>query len=247
MGFAVRRRGCDLPGPPAPRRAAALARPAGRRAALLGALALVTRAWLAPPLAAADAGPGMAMPAAWTEPARAVPPAPALPPPIGPVSPAHKYFTDVELVDQDGRTRRLYSDLLAGKIVVVEAFFTSCTTACPVLAERLAALQESLGDRLGREVYLLSISVDPQLDTPDRLKRYAESLGARPGWIFLTGKRQNVDWALYKLGSYLGPKEVHSNLLVLGNEPAGVWKKVFGLAPAASLIRSLDSVLRDRG
>ena len=63
----------------------------------------------------------------------------------------------------------------------------------------------------------------------------------------LTGKKANLDWALYKLGSYAGPKEAHSNLLILGNEPAGLWKKVFGLAPAEDLIHSLDAVLRDRG
>jgi protein SCO1/2 len=191
--------------------------------------------------------PGVAAAAAWTERARTPPPAPALPPPVGSMSPARKYFTDVELVDQEGRTRRLYSDLLQGKIVVAAAFFTSCTGSCPILAEKLAALQLWLGERLGKDVYLLSFTVDPQTDTPAHLKQYAAHLGARPGWFFLTGKKANLDWALYKLGSYAGPKEAHSNLLILGNEPAGLWKKVFGLAPAEDLIHSLDSVLRDRG
>jgi protein SCO1 len=192
--------------------------------------------------AAAAADAQVAAAAVWTEHVRTPPAAPALPPAAGPVSPALKYFSDVELVDQDGRRHRFYSDLLQGKTVVVEAFFTSCTTSCPVLAERLAALQERLGDRLGRDVYLLSFSVDPRTDTPARLKQYAERLGARPGWFFLTGTKTNVDWALYKLGAYTGPAEAHSNLLILGNEPAGEWKKVFGLAPAEDLIRSLDAV-----
>jgi protein SCO1/2 len=185
--------------------------------------------------------------AAWTEHVRTPPAEPALPPAAGPVSPARKYFSDVELVDQDGRKHRLYSDLLQGKIVVVGAFFSSCASSCPVLAERLGALQERLGERLGRDVYMLSFSVDPQTDTPARLKRYAERLGARPGWFFLSGSKTNVDWALYKLGLYAEPREAHSNLLILGNEPAGEWKKVFGLAPAEDLIHSLDAVLRDRG
>ncbi len=180
--------------------------------------------------------------AAWTEHVRRPPAAPVLPVAAGPVSPAHKYFSDVELVDQDGRRQRLYSDLLQGKIVVVAAFLTSCTSSCPILAERLAAFQERLGDRLGRDVYLLSFSVDPQTDTPARLKQYAERVGARPGWFFLTGSKTNVDWALYKLGAYTEPAEAHSNLLILGNEPAGEWKKVFGLAPVEDLLRSLDTV-----
>jgi protein SCO1 len=185
--------------------------------------------------------------AAWTEHVRTPPAAPVLPPAAGPVSPAHKYFSDVELVDQDGRTHRFYSDLLQGKIVVVAAFFTSCTTSCPILAERMAGLQERVGDRLGRDVYLLSFSVDPQTDTPARLKQYAERVGARPGWFFLTGSKTNVDWALYKLGAYTEPAEAHSNLLILGNEPAGEWKKVFGLAPAEDLLHSLEAVLREHG
>jgi len=197
--------------------------------------------------AAEAVDPGVAAAAAWTEHVRTPPAAPVLPPAAGPVSPAHKYFGDVELVDQDGRSHRLYSDLLEGKIVVAAAFFTSCTTSCPILAQRMAAVQERLGDRLGKDVYLLSFSVDPQTDTPARLKQYAERLGARPGWFFLTGSKTNVDWALYKLGAYTEPTEAHSNLLILGNEPAGEWKKVFGLAPAEDLLRSLDAVLRDRG
>jgi protein SCO1 len=191
--------------------------------------------------------PGIAAAAAWTEHVRTPPAEPVLPVAAGPVSPAHKYFSDVELVDQDGRKRRLYSDLLQGKIVVVAAFLTSCTSSCPVLAERMAAFQERIGDRLGRDVYLLSFTVDPRTDTPARLKQYAERVGARPGWLFLTGSKTNLDWALYKLGAYTGASEDHSNLLILGNEPAGEWKKVFGLAPAEDLLRSLDAVLRDRG
>jgi len=197
--------------------------------------------------AAEAVDPGVAAAAAWTEHVRTPPAEPVLPVAAGPVSPAHKYFSDVELVDQDGRKRRLYSDLLRGKIVVVAAFFTSCTSSCPVLAERMAAFQERIGDRLGRDVYLLSFTVDPRTDTPVRLKQYAERVGARPGWFFLTGSKTNLDWALYKLGAYTGPAEAHSNLLILGNEPAGEWKKVFGLAPAEDLFRSLDAVLRGRG
>jgi protein SCO1/2 len=225
----------------------------GRHLALaLAALVLLALPGLLPTdlAAAAPAGntgdPGVAA-ASWRERARTVPATPQLPPAAGPLSPARKFFTDVELVDQDGRTQRLYSDLLQGKVVVAAAFFTSCTSSCPLLGERLAALQQWLGERLGRDVNLLSLSVDPATDTPARLKQYARRLGARGGWYFLTGKKQNVDWALFKLGAYSDAKEAHSNLLVLGNEPAGLWKKVFGLGPTEDLIHSLDAVLRNRG
>jgi protein SCO1/2 len=162
-------------------------------------------------------------------------------------SAAHHYFTDVELIDQDGQPRRLYSDLLAGKTVVVDAFFTSCTGSCPVMSATLAKLQAALGDRLGRDLRLLSVSVDPRTDTPARLKDYAARLGARPGWYFLTGNQQNVDFALHKLGQYTEQKEAHTNVLIVGNERTGLWKKVFGLGKAEDILAIVRGVLDDRG
>ena len=162
-------------------------------------------------------------------------------------SAAHHYFTDVELIDQDGRPQRLYSDLLAGKTVVVDAFFTSCTGSCPVMSATLAKIQAALGDRLGRDLHLLSLSVDPRTDTPARLKEYAARLGARPGWYFLTGNQQNVDFALHKLGQYTEQKEAHTNVLIVGNERSGLWKKVFGLGKAEDILAIVRGVLDDRG
>ncbi len=162
-------------------------------------------------------------------------------------SPAHRYFTDVELVDQDGQRLRLYSDLLQGKVVVIDAIFTTCVGSCPVLTKTMARIQERLGDRLGREVRLLSLSVDPETDTPARLKAYAESFGARPGWHFLTGDRERVELALRKLGYYVERKEDHSPVIVVGNEPTGLWKKAFGLAGADQIYPIVESVLADRG
>jgi protein SCO1 len=209
-----------------------------------------TRAYgLAPPakivqlldgLSASSAGTASTAPAAMRAPAPAAPAAPA-------ESAAHHYFTDVELIDQDGRPRRLYSDLLAGKTVVVDSFFSSCTGSCPVVAATLAKLQTALGDRLGRDVVLLSLSVDPQTDTPARLKEYAARLGARPGWYFLTGSKENVELALRKLGQYSERKEDHTNLLIVGNERTGLWKKVFGLAKPEEILAIVQGVLEDRG
>ena len=129
-------------------------------------------------------------------------PAPAAAPPAGD-NPARNYFTDVVLLDQDGRERRLYSDLLQGRVVVINAFFTSCNGVCPVLTRNLAKVQEWLGPRLGREAFMLSFSVDPETDTPERCKAFAETYGARAGWSFLTGSKQNVEAALRKLGQYV--------------------------------------------
>ena len=160
-------------------------------------------------------------------------------------NPALNYFTDVQLVNQNGDTMRLYSDLISGKIVIINAFFTSCTGACPVMAGNMAAVQKHLGDRLGKDVVMISISVDPVTDTPARLKEYAERFKAKPGWYFLGGKKENVDIALRKLGQYVDDPAAHQNLFIIGNEPSGLWKKALGLAKSADILPIVDSVLND--
>jgi protein SCO1/2 len=162
-------------------------------------------------------------------------------------SPAAKYFTDVELTDQDGKKVRFYSDVLKGKTVVVNAFFTSCTSVCPPMNRNMEKIQEALGDRVGRDVFLVSITVDPEVDTPARLKEYAQKFHAGSGWVFLTGKKENLDWALYKLGQYVEKKDDHKTIFIIGNEPTGLWKKAFGMANVAELIQVVESVVNDKG
>ena len=140
---------------------------------------------------------------------------------------------------------RFYSDLLQGKTVVVNAFFTTCTGVCPVMSGTMARIQDWLGDRLGNEVHLISISVDPENDTPERLREYAERFDAKPGWYILGGEKENVDWALYRLGQYAEQKEAHTNLMIIGNETARVWKKAFGLAKAQELIQMVEETLNE--
>ena len=162
-------------------------------------------------------------------------------------SPAQKYFTDVELTNQDGEKVRFYSDVLKGKTVVVNAFFTSCTSVCPPMNRNMEKIQQALGDRVGRDVFLVSITVDPEVDTPARLKDYAKKFHAGPGWVFLTGKKENLDWALYKLGQYVENKDDHTTVFIVGNEPTGLWKKAFGMANVAELVQIVESVVNDKG
>ena len=162
-------------------------------------------------------------------------------------SPAQKWFSDVELLDQDGRKVRFYTDLLKGKTVVLNAFFTTCTSVCPPMNRNLEKVQEALGDRLGKDVFIVSISVDPGTDTPTRLKEYAKRFHAKPGWTFLTGKKENVDWALYKVGQYVEAKDGHTTIIVIGNETTGLWKKALGMAKADELIGIVKSVADDKG
>ena len=96
---------------------------------------------------------------------------------------AADYFTDVVLVNQDGREMRLYSDLIKGRTVVIIPFFTSCTSACPVMNQNLAKIQDWLADRLGRDAYIISLSVDPSRDTVERLRAYAQQVQRPPGLV----------------------------------------------------------------
>jgi len=159
---------------------------------------------------------------------------------------AEKYFSDVELVNQDGEKVRFYSDVLKNKVVVINTFFTTCTSICPPMNRNFEKIQEALGDRLGKEAFLVSISVDPETDTPTRLKEYSRRFHARPGWMFLTGKKENVEWALYKLGQYVEAKDDHTSIFIIGNEPKGLWKKAMGLAKAEELIKIVEDVIADR-
>ena len=167
--------------------------------------------------------------------------------PLAEQSPAQKWFTDVELIDQDGRKHRLYSDLLKGKTVIVNAFFATCKGVCAPMSQNLQRVQEAFKERVGKDLYIISITVDPETDTPAMLKDYARKYGATPGRYFVTGKKENVDWALYKLGQYVEQKESHTSIFIVGNEATGLWKKLHGMANIAEIVKSVESVLNDKG
>lgn len=162
-------------------------------------------------------------------------------------NPALHYFTDVTLVNQYGEPMRLYSDLLQGKVVLINTVFTACTGMCPMLSSTIEKVQAHVGDRVGEDVHLISISVDPENDTPERLAELAERFHAERGWYFLTGEPENVELALRKLGQFTEDPEAHQGILIMGNEKTGLWKKAFGLAGAEKLIEIFDSVLHDPG
>ena len=158
---------------------------------------------------------------------------------------AREYFTDTVLVDQHGESRRFYSDLIAGRTVVINPFFATCSGSCPVMHRALRQAQSTLADRLGRDVFFLSITVDPEGDTPDRLKAYADAFDAGPGWSFLTGAQDDVDRVLAKLGQQVSQKEAHQAIFLVGNERTGLWQKVFGLGPPEDLLAAVKAAADD--
>lgn len=155
------------------------------------------------------------------------------------------YFTDVELVDQNGAKVRFYSDLLAGKVVVINSFFATCSGSCPVMSGTFRKIQTALGDRVGRDIHLVSITVDPETDTPEQLRKFAKAASAGPGWHLVTGSKENVTQTLRKLGLLTETKETHTAVVLIGNEPQGVWKKAFGLADSDEIVRLVQEVAKE--
>ncbi|MFL6571051.1 MAG: SCO family protein [Burkholderiales bacterium] len=139
------------------------------------------------------------------------------------------YFPNVPLVTQDGKTVRFYDDLLKGKSVAVNIIYTSCTNECPLETARLAQLQRLLGAKMGKDIFFYSISIDPEHDKPEVLKAYMEKFDVGPGWVFLTGKAEDIRLATKKLGlsrySDAANKDGHTAILMVGNEPAGQWMR----------------------
>jgi protein SCO1/2 len=145
-------------------------------------------------------------------------------------------------MDQDGREVRFYSDLVRGKLVMMNAIFTRCPATCPVQAGIFARVQEQLGDRLKRDVRLISVSLDPVYDTPERLREFGRRHGAGPGWRLLTGSKENVTTVLKAMDLYAANPADHTPIAAIGNEPGGVWIKALHLVSPLELVKKLEYV-----
>jgi len=139
------------------------------------------------------------------------------------------YFPNVPLVTQDGETVHFFDDLLKDKVVAINFVYTNCPDACPMATASMAKTQKVLGDRMGKDVFMYSITVDPERDTPAVLKEYSEQFQAGPGWLFLTGKPDDLILLRKKLGLYM--QEIqdgsfdHNTSIIIGNQTTGQWMK----------------------
>ena len=149
---------------------------------------------------------------------------------------------DLELLDQDGRSRRFVSDVLAGRRVVMNFVFTTCTTVCPPMGATFGRLQELLGDRLGDDVVLVSVSVDPAVDTPERLAVWSDRFGRRPGWTLLTGPKLEVDRLLKALQVFTPDKVDHAPIALVGDPERGIWQRAYGLASPQQMVDLVDGL-----
>ncbi len=155
-------------------------------------------------------------------------------------------FADVALVDQTGKAVRLEQDLVSNKIVVMSFIYTSCTTVCPVVSSIMGKVQKQLGARVGTEVQLVSISIDPQRDDAKRLNEYARSFQNGPGWSWLTGSTQSVADTLKGLGTFNGDLKSHAPLILVGDGNSRHWTRYYGFTDPAVLTREVEKLSGER-
>lgn len=172
---------------------------------------------------------------------RAAEPPSAASPPAERDARARRWFTDTRLVDQDHRTHAFYSDLVAPRAVLINAVFVGCSSACPLLTQRLVQTRELLGNDFGTRIGFLSITVDPLSDGPAELKRFAQRQGADgAGWRFLTGEPAAVNHVLRRLGLWAETPEAHATTLIAGIARGGRWAKLRPDGTPAALASELQ-------
>ena len=161
-----------------------------------------------------------------------------------------RYFPNIELVTHEGRKVRFYEDLIKDKVVMINMMFTTCPGVCPGIMANLLKVQKLLGDRVGKEIFMYSLSLDPARDTPRVLGEYARKRRLGPGWTLLTGKVEDMEVLRRKLG-FTNPNplldkdiEQHIGNVRYGNEPLMLWAASPGLADAQWLVESLSFVIR---
>jgi cytochrome oxidase Cu insertion factor (SCO1/SenC/PrrC family) len=140
---------------------------------------------------------------------------------------------DVPVLDQDGRPLTFYADLVRGKTVAIDFIYTSCPTFCQPLSANFGQVREDLATRIGTDIELISISLDPETDTPARLKTFSAQFNRGPGWTFVTGARPDIARLVYRLGQPLSDPADHSPLVLIHNDRVGGWSHIDGTDPAA--------------
>ena len=156
---------------------------------------------------------------------------------------------NLELLNQDGKSVKFKTDVIGEHIVVMNFVYTTCTTQCPLNSQILSHVQKSLSAQGNRQVQLVSVSVDSGTDTPQRLKEYAEKIGAGPGWTWLTGYRPEVNKLLNALGVYTPDFKTHPSVILVGDGKTGNWTRFYGTPDPDHLLNKVQELvaLRDKG
>jgi protein SCO1 len=159
--------------------------------------------------------------------------------------PANVSVPDVQVVTQNGERLHFSSQLIKGRVAIVTGFFTSCTAMCPITQESLANVAKLLGPRVGKDVIIVSLSVDPETDTPARMQAWAEKFHIGPGWTLASGNKADVQALLKSLGLAVDLPQRHQSLLMIGGEASG-WVRISSWTPAEKLARLVDSLTQGK-
>ncbi len=153
------------------------------------------------------------------------------------------YWPEAVLTTHEGRQVKFYDDVLKGRSVAVNVIYTNCKDECPLETARLAEAQRLLGERAGKDVLFVSISIDPETDTPKVLNAYAKKFGVGPGWLFLTGKKKDITELTRKLGlsrrNDAISKDGHASSLMLGNDLDGQWMRTSAVENPRFLVATM--------
>lgn len=152
------------------------------------------------------------------------------------------YFPNLSVVTHEGKTLRFYDDLIKDKIVVINFIYASCSDTCPLQTARMAMVQERLSERVGRDIFIYSITLDPENDSPEVLKKHAEIYNVGPGWLFLTGTPKELGLIRYKLGERSRSLNEHNVDIVLGNDATGEWTKTSTFADLERIVVTIKEM-----
>lgn len=142
----------------------------------------------------------------------------------------------VRVYDQSGKQLNFYNDLVKGRTVAINFIFTTCTTICPPLTATFRRVQQDLAQQ-AIPAQLISISVDPGTDTPERLRSFAAKFKAEEGWTFVTGEKSEIDTLLRALGVAVADKNDHTPMILVGNDLTGYWTRSYGLSSPSALVK----------
>ncbi len=148
---------------------------------------------------------------------------------------------DVTLVSQDGTKVKLKAMLESGEPVIVDFIFGTCTTICPVLSAGYANLQAKLPPGASK-LHLVSISIDPENDTPKVMREYLKRYRAKPGWDFLTGRREDIDAVMHAFNAYIPNKMSHYPLTLIRDPQTGKWIRILGLMSSSEFVAECRKV-----
>ena len=156
---------------------------------------------------------------------------------------------DVLLQTHEGRVVHFYTDLVKGRLVVLNMMYANCANICPPNTANLLRVQEALGERIGRDVYMYSLTLQPAIDKPLDLRRYMDKYGVRDGWTFLTGAPRDVELLRLTLGFYSANPvfdadlKQHTGMVRIGHDGRDRWSMIPAQAPTGQIVSSIEGYL----